>query len=194
MEEMEEFVRISPADWDLPDSLECWKGCTVAQRRAEVVSHSMKARGCEPAFNMLYIKEVVFPVPPTVEIHHLLYLRQRIKERFTLDCFQICIDRKRNEVHMLFDWYDRETQQCVYLYKARRYAFCAVIIQTLDLPFPFTDVLWLRYLLVEEYRQNPAVFDKMDEWVLHQSPSPRSYQVFHSVLKYVKARCQDLVR
>lgn len=194
MTEIETFLTIQTAHKDLPDTLESWKESTYEERRQSVIKYSKENRGYPPAFNMNYLKRMTFEIERKVELHHLFGLIPKIQEKFGIECFQISIDRKNNLVHMLFDWYDRENNTCRYIYKAKIYNLTVMIIQSLDLPYPFVSGRWLYYFLKEEFDNNPDVFDKLDEWVKHQNPSAKTYSVLKNLIEYGKERCQEIIK
>lgn len=192
--EIEEFLTIKTATKDLPDTLEAWKSSTYKERKQSVVKHSIEYRGCEPALNMNFLKRVTFGIEKKVELHHLFGLCQKIQDKFGIECFQITIDRKNNLVHMLFDWYDRETNTCRYLYKAKIYSLTVMVIQSLELPYPFISGRWLYYFLKEEFVNNPDIFDNLEDWVKHQNPPAKTYTVLKNLIEYGKEKCKDKVK
>ena len=117
-----------------------------------------------------------------------------IREKFVIDCFQVAIDRERQVAHMVFDWYDRSHGHCVYLYPHKRVRLSVFLVQELDLARPDGYELWLRHFLLEDYREDPQLFQKMTEYMKHLRLCRRGYNLVRGALQYAELVCRNIVK
>lgn len=177
---------------DLPDSLESWKSSSVAHRLEGISkdyyeAYKTELRSCHRPF-----KCYMFSINSHTELHHLLYLASKIKKRFNIDCFQISIDRKGEKAYMTLDVYDKAAHSNIYLYPTLMNTLKAMTVQTLGLEVPedSNKGLFCYYCIKEEYDEDPSVFEKLKNWVLHNSPTPRNRQIMNCMIDYMEKKCQ----
>lgn len=115
---------------------------------------------------MNFIREGIIDCPGTVTMAAVRQLAQKISGVFPMECFQILLDHKKGRVHMLFDCYDRDNMKSYYLYEACYNKLSAIIINELGLnSVSASDGKWYRYLMVEDFSDDPKLFVKLKEMV-----------------------------
>lgn len=188
---IQQIFTITPRTKDLHPSKEFWSSETYEDRKAKIIA----CNGSVPHVNMKFIREITFTVKKTTTMNELRDLARLIKEECVIECFQISINRTKNVVHMLFDWYDYQHQQCFYLYDSYQMAISAMIVRKLHLPFPEQlNSKWLRYFLTREYKDNPLIFKKLLEELKHIRLAKKTYRLLSQTLEYVEDICKTSTR
>lgn len=188
------IIKVVKRSSDLDHTSEMWVKCSYEERRQEIVNFITDNKGYEPSPNMMFIREVVFDVPDHATIYDLKHSLEQIKRDCGLDCFQISIDRANRKAHMLFDWYDRNAQECVYLYITLEYKLSVILLKATKSPIPMTSGSWLRYYIFDEYNDNPEVFDDFLDWAKHQDISKEQYEFLRFSFEFLKFMCQGLTK
>lgn len=189
-----DYIQFYPAQRDLDHTTEYWESDTYFYRKESIVNHVREKRGFAPSLNMQFIRECSFSITEKVTIFELVSLSTELRTLFKIDCFEISIDRVTSSAHMLFDFYDRDEQKCIYINKTRLAILSVLVIKHLDLPVPKPDSHWLRYFLLVDYYDNHEVFDQLLEWVEHQHVNNRSYSILQICLEYCKQLCLNNVK
>lgn len=190
----QEIVSTYRGTTDLKPTDEYWQSCTYSSREKSIIDYIKEHTGGYPSRLMMYIREMVFDIDENTTIYTLQQLAIQIRKKFKIDCFQISIDRDKNQAHMLFDWYDRDQQSIIFIYPTLQHQLSAMIFQNLNLALKTPNQQWLRYLLKYEFERDPQIYDNLLEWIKHQSPSQKQYKVMKTSLDYIKCICQGLVK
>lgn len=194
---VEEVIRFMPrreAQGDLERTPEFWQKCSYEERRQEIVGFIVEKQGAPPSPNMQYIREGVFKVNDNNTLDELVKLAAEVKKAVTIDCFQISIDRKRSEAHLLFDWYDKNIQNCFHLTTTHQLKLSTMILRNLSLDDQGLKDQFLRYFLMEEYLHDPEAFKKAIEWLKHSKPNRHIYRIILKSLQFAEKKSEGLVK
>lgn len=200
---------------DLSSYEEHWLSETIAEREVRVLSDirawHIKDKKLEteerikkleeespyallPSKNIRFIRDVVFPVDEDVTVGDLVDIIPKIRERFVIDGFQAAIDRDQQMAHMVFDWFDRSNGHCVYLYPNKRVRFSVFLVRELGLPRPEGYEMWLRHFLLQDYKSDPQIFNRLTEHIKHLKLGRRGYVIVRDALQYTELVCKNLIR
>lgn len=191
---IEDVIKITRRKTDLASTTEYWQECSYAEKERQIFEFIKEKIGCKPSDHMKYIQEVSFAIMPQTLLCDLQSLAKDIADVFPIQCFQISIDRSKNQAHMLFDWYDRKNECNFQMYNSLQYRLSAMILIKLNLPCDMLDIQWYRHLLLSDFRSNPKIFEELLEWVRHQKPGKKQYQLIETSLLYIKNVCLGLVK
>ena len=145
---------------DLPAFDEHLRLESYAQRSADIVNDIVRLTGFPPSPNMQYIREIVFCIPEDATMIDLQGLAHQIRQHYTIDCFQISIDREKKECHMLFDWYDRKNERAYHLYKSREISLSVLILRILRIPMVTLSDVWVVHYMMQVFKENPGVIER----------------------------------
>lgn len=189
-----DYIPFSPAHRDLDQTAEYWESDTYYYRKESIINYIRDKRGSAPSINMQFIRECSFMITDKVTILELVYLAEELRKLFLIDCFEISIDRVSSTAHMLFDFYNKKEQKCIYINKTQHAIFSVLIVKHLKLPVEEPDSCWLRYFMFIDFYDNKDVFDQLLEWSKHQNITSSSYSALQDCLQYCKQLCQKNVK
>ena len=138
---------------------------------------------------MKYIREGVFGIKPDTSMEELRELAARIKESCVIDCFQIAIDREKNECHMLFDWYDRNNVKAYHLYKSKQISLSVLILRVLDIPMQLLSDVWVVHYMTQLSREIPDIAEMCLDTVAHSKYRKALHQYMTLALMHSKKVC-----
>lgn len=187
-------IKIERANQDLPLCTESWRVSSYREKVKEFYDFFHSQKGHSPSGNMEFIRCISFPVPPEINLCDIISLGVELCKRFHIECFQATIDRESGMAYMLCNWYDKESNACVYFYKSKFIRLATLIIHALDLNISQFDYTWHRCILNEEYNDNKEVFDEVEDWVKHSHPTSKTYKIIKHALQYAKKRVEGLTK
>lgn len=190
----DDVIKFSICEADLAPQPEHWQRESYAHRLNSILESVELKTGFPPSKNMRPIREGVFVVKDDTTIDDLVALGSKLRQWYTIDCFQCSIDRENNMAHMLFDWNDRETAKSVYINRSQQIAMSVMILRTLNLPRPEGTELWLRFFISAEYSDDQRVFTSILDQLKHAKLGRKNYHIARDVLTYVQQVCQGLVK
>ena len=193
---IEDVIKFRDADADLPFFDEHWSRVGYETRMKDIVSYIRKETGFPPSKNMRPVREGVFRIKEDTTIDQLKRLALAIRRKCIIDCFQISIDRRRQECHMLFDWYDRSENKCFHLHKTYQFRLSVLILVTLDMPPIFPSPQWFRYYLTEASGSDPDAIKATMARVsrLKRELDRRSYKLAMLTLMYADKVCSGAAK
>lgn len=144
---------------------ELWKLSTFESKETEILEYIKEKKKVYPAKTMNYIREGIIEYQGYISMETLKVLAVKISSVFPMSCFQILIEKKHGRIRMLFDCYDREKMESFYLYEAPHNKLSAMIINELRLQAAACDSKWYRYIMIEDYCDDPNLFIKLKDWV-----------------------------
>lgn len=190
----DDVIKFTNRESDLDKTSEYWESESYVERRRAIFTAIEEKTGFAPSKNMQPIREGVFKVKDATTIDDVVALSRKIKEWYTIDCFQAAIDRSDNTAHLLFDWNERESAKSVYINRSEQIALSVMILRDLDLPRPEGTELWLRHFLTGEYSDNPQVFNNILDRLKRAKLGKRNFRIARDVLTYVQQMCQGVVK
>lgn len=180
---------------DLDSQPEMWKKMTYKerlQRLEQLISE--KKENKLPGKLQKIVKMASVTVTPSVDIYDLRPIADYIYQQLGMECFQISIDRKNGKAYFLLDNINHETGRSIVINKSRVYYIHAFIVKSLGLPRGEDDKLMMRYYLVNDYNENPCVFNNANEEVKQKGLSHKASEVISDSLTYVRMVCEGLCK
>lgn len=191
---IDDVIKFYERKEDLEQFSEHWEAASYEQRSKEIVATIVQQKGFPPSPNMKYIREGVFSIKRETTMKDLISLGEQIKEKCVIDCFQISIDRDRNECHMLFDWYDRKDEKSFHLYGAYQLKLSVLILRVIDFPAEFSSDDWIQHYLRQEYADNPDIIEQAIDFLNHASNRKRLYLFVLMCIRHAEKVCQGQVK
>ena len=175
-------------DKNLPATKDSWKSSDFKVRRDAITKdYQSKNGGAMPSKNMKYIREIAFDVPERIALYEVQRLADFIKKLFSIECFQISIDRNKKLCRMLFDFYNKKAGACYHLLTNDKIQINVMIVKTLSLPVPSVlKVNWTFYSLKYELEQNHRLLDEVLEECKEKGFSKQHFQVIRDSFKVIK--------
>ena len=197
------IIMFSICQGDLTGYSELWIGETFEERQKKLLDviierNKRNNKGVEyltekdlmPSPNMQFIREVIFTVDDSVSVSDIKEIVPLIAKRFTIECFQIAIDRQENKAHLLFDWYDRKLGECVYLYPSKKVEFTVVLMRELKLPHTEESRQWLKRFLIEEYSHDKNIFRSLMEGLKPSHYGEHEYYIMRVLIQLGEYICK----
>ena len=186
---IEDVIRFTEPAGDLQQTPEYWQQESYQERSEATVNTIVDLTGFPPSPNMKYIREGVFGIKPDTTMEELRELAARIKESCVIDCFQIAIDREKNECHMLFDWYDRNNVKAYHLYKSKQISLSVLILRVLDIPMQLLSDVWVVHYMTQLSREIPDIAEMCLDTVAHSKYRKALHQYMTLALMHSKKVC-----
>lgn len=192
---MSNILKIDNAFGDLPMCGEVrWAVESYESRLQTILSIIKKKTRGLPSANIRPIRQMTVSVSKQATLSMIQAFIGDIRDRFGIDCFQYVLDSASNRVYMLFDWYDREKNQCYYIYKTLQKKIEAMAIYYFDIDCVSLDKDTLRLYLKNRYRLNKSVFKRLYNKVTISEKDKDSSQILDIILRYVEMVCQGKVK
>lgn len=116
--------------------------------------------GHAPSKNMWTIRELTLNITPKVTVDRIVKVTEKIRSIFIIDCFQVSIDRKMQQAHLLFDFLNRETGSSVEIHQSNLFVLGAFFIKHLDLPVRDDEMVnWSHFSIRCDLLENPDILD-----------------------------------
>lgn len=135
-----------------------------------------------------------FLIKADITMDMLKSMAIEIERRWKIKCIQIAINRKNNEAHMLFLWLDMETCKTVVLSSTSMNHLNVFVLRYLHLPRPDIAEKWLRHFLQQEYEENPSIFQKVLDNIMHKNIDGKTYDVIQDALMYSEMMCKGVLK
>lgn len=185
-----EFLKEERYEEDLPTLTQNWKACTFQEKRTELEEKIKKATGYGLHQNMKAFRQLSFTIKKSVDLEKVIELSIYLRKKFSLDCFQIGIDRKHNRAHMLFLWMHSDGKRIVLTgYDWTKLTVC--VIRFLNLPRPELSKSLTRYFLQDAFEQDAATFRAQIDILFHaRKISGLNYTLIQDALIYAEYMCK----
>ena len=189
------FLTLQHTSRGLIRTKEYWQSESYKEHNQSVVESFKAVRNMAPNKNMHYIREMVFAVDASVDLNKLLKTAAVIRTFFTIDCFQISIDRKRGLAHMLFDFMNKETMTIVEINQSSFMNLQVMIIKELGIPVPdeFRDQ-WSYFSLRSAMMYDKNVFQNLLQECSHLNMSKHYYQVIKDLVNFADERIGRIIK
>lgn len=186
---IDEIIKIRRRKQDLDMVSEYWESVNYEDALNEIRRVMISKNGYPPLGNTKFIREGSFRIKVSTSIEELKQLGRSIKNKFSIDCFQIAVDRERSMATMLFKWVDSEGKTVV-LNHIAQIKLGVFILQELGLPRPQSTHLWLRYFLTYAYDKDRQVFKKQLDNLSHHDMSSVDMKLIRDILLYAEGMCE----
>ena len=172
---------------------EYWQNADFEVKLNELRERVKDSCGFYPIGNKQFTKEISFLVKASTTLEQLLALATKLKEKFSIDCFQISIDRADCMAHMLFGFIN-EDGSTVYLNWLAQIKISVMILCELNLPRPKDVDNWLRYFLMDSFENDHQVFQKQLAALEHGEMEKINLQFMRDVMHYAEAVCKGKLK
>lgn len=190
----DELIKFYHCESDLEVMDEHWQSDSYEERVRDIINCVEDVTGFTPSKNLRPVKAASFQVKESTTMSELQSVMKKITERFHIECFQCSIDRGTNTVHMLFDRLNHETAKVEHTNRSEQVALSVLLIKDLDLPRPKGADNWVYHFISSAYSDDPKTFETLHEEIKHARLGKRSYRLVCDIIKYMKLRCQGIVK
>lgn len=189
---IEDIIRFSNSSSNLESYEEYWKKADYSDVVNDITENIINTTGFPPSKNMQPIREGVIKITPETNMEQLQGLAEVINKRYHIDCFQIGIDRKNNQAHMLFDFNSRDEAKSVVINRSENIMLNVMIIRFLNLPRPDDADKSLGYFLKDLFNENPAVFDDWLNSLKKKNLSRFDFELAKDLTSFLKQVCRGM--
>lgn len=157
-----DILTIEVAREDLASTPESWKKNSFEKELSKLQGVAEEKNGYPPFGNTKFIREISFKVLPSTTLEDIMGMIKEIENDYNFTCFQVSIYRHTSSAHMLFSWVNLETGKTIRFNNMSKFKMLAVFIaRRLHLPYPHKMDEWVRYYIVDAYRENKNVFNNL---------------------------------
>ena len=189
------FCTIQRSSRSLVRTKEFWQTENYKERDRYVVELYKAVKNTHPNKNMHYIREMIFSVDHTIGIDQLVKAAAEIRRFFIIDCFQISIDRKRGQAHLLFDFMNKETMTVVQINQSNFLNLQVLLIKTLGMPIPeeFKEQ-WSYFSLRSACQYDSEVFQNLLKECSHLKMSKYYYTIIKDLVDFADSRIGSITQ
>lgn len=189
-----EILTINAARRDLLPQPEFWAEAKYEEKFDKLLEIIKEKTSFLPPSNTKVIREISFHILPTTTLGDLKEVCHALEESYKISCFQISIDRKAQEAHLLAAWVNQQTGKAIQLSDNTLKRFTGTLMRRLPLPRPKNYEDWVRYILLDAYEESPDVFkqqlDKLPLLIKGQS----NYSIIRDALIYAELMSKGKVK
>ena len=187
------YMTFVKATGDLEGMDEFWSLKTFNQCKTEIEEHNLRATKHLPSKNMFYIRSCTLTIAEDTTMQQLVNMTTAIIETYHIHCFQIAIDRQGRTASFLFDFYDRDKCEIVYLNLCKLNYMYVFIQYKLGLPIPSTPSLLRRYL-VAAYMDDRNQYRRLLISIRKAGLGKRDFNLIRSCLMYIEKNLEGITK
>lgn len=184
-------LRFRRSQKGLARTREFWQSESFRDRDRHIVEYYKSHSGGHiPCKNMWYIREMELDIDDHVSLKDLIKATEYVKNFFIIDCFQISIDRKNQQAHLLFDFFNKETLACVQIHSSNIALLQVFFIKHLGLSVKSKSIenIWSHFSIRCELMENPNVLEDLLMECKHIGLSRFYYQIIKDLVNLVEIR------
>lgn len=186
------FYTIQRSRRGLIRTREYWQSESFKDRDQYIISCYKSRMGTLPSKNMHYLREMVFGIKDSVTLSDLIKVAGEIQGIFIIECFQISIDRKNLQAHMLFDFMNKETMTIVQINQSNFTNLQVFLIKSLGLSIPpeLRDQ-WSYHSLRCACMEDPEVFRRTLDECAHLNMGKYYYSIIRDLSDFAESRIRN---
>ena len=192
---MKEIIKFEDTSSDLRQSSEQWRSDDLKSRRERIYAKFKEANDCNPRPTMKIFRVGTINITKKTMIEDLILLSDKIRSEFQFDCFQIAINRKKNQAQFLFDCFDYVNLVAFRIHINNLSKLYTLIISTLKLHVKPSEMEpLLRHFLVRYYQEDHKIFAKRLDHLKHFGLRTEEYEMEYIIHNYVEAVCRGRLK
>lgn len=189
-----DFLKIYVYRDDLPNSPEYWSSESYESKKQTILQLIKEQKGFEPYGNAKIIRVICLGITESTTLDQLKGLVKPLQEYFGLGCFQIRIDRDKNQAFLLVSFVHPRTGKVLICDNFVLRKLSAFFINTLHIPYPKEDCRWNKSLLRDAYMKNNDVFLCQYQHLCNGELDAIDKPLMRKVLAYAQDMCEGKVK
>lgn len=184
------ILSIKRGERSLVRTREFWQKESYRDRDRKIVEfYKQHSGGHAPSKNMWCIREMILDITPEVTLGSIVKAVEKMRDVYVIECFQISIDRKAQQAHLLFDFLNRETMAPVEIHQSNIAILQVYFIKRLGLPVSSDlELNWSHFSIRCELMQNPKVLSDFLEECKHTGMSRYFQRFARDMVLFVEQR------
>lgn len=190
-----DILSIEVARKDLEPTSEYWQRESYETVKTRLQNLIKEKTGFYPFANTKIIRKLSFAVPPTTTLQQVKDLFTTLEKNFGLECFEANIDREQAQANLLLISVDQTTGHAMrWNNKSKVKMLSAFFLRRLRLPYPKDNGSWIRYVLLDAYTANDAIFQQLYKNIEDGNIESGNKSIIKDIFTYVELMSKGKVK